>query len=155
PKAHAFTYGKVAYQTAWLKANHPVEYFAALLTSLKDDKDKTGVYLAECRSMGIQVLVPDVNESPSDFGADGTTIRFGLSAVRNVGEGLVAHIVAERERGGPFSDFYDFCWRVDPLVLNKRSIESLVKAGGFDSLGHTRLGLLSSFERIIDLTLAR
>jgi DNA polymerase-3 subunit alpha len=154
-KSHAYCYGMVAYQTAWLKANHPVEYFAGLLTSVKDDKDKTAVYLSECRAMGIEVLVPDVNESVSDFGAADMKIRFGLSAVRNVGEGLVAHIVAERDANGPFADFYDFCRRVDPLVLNKRSIESLVKAGAFDSLGHRRLGLLNAFERIIDLTLAR
>jgi DNA polymerase-3 subunit alpha len=145
----------VAYQTAWLKANHPVEYLAALLTSVKDDKDRTAVYLAECRAMGIKVLVPDVNLSDSDFTARDGTIRFGLSGVRNVGEALVGLIVDERERGGPFTDFYDFCRRVDPTALNKRSIESLIKAGAFDSLGHPRQGLLNSFERIIDGTLAR
>ncbi|MDQ6910755.1 MAG: DNA polymerase III subunit alpha, partial [Actinomycetota bacterium] len=155
PKAHAYCYGMVAYQTAWLKANYPVEYLAALLTSVKDDKDKTAVYLAECRSMGIQVLVPDVNTSSADFRARDKAIPFGLSAVRNVGEGLVAQIAAEREKGGPFRDFYDFCERVDPMVLNKRSIESLIKAGAFDSVGHPRLGLLNAFERIIDRTLAR
>ncbi|MFN2606471.1 MAG: DNA polymerase III subunit alpha [Acidimicrobiales bacterium] len=162
-KSHAYAYGMVAYQTAWLKANHPVEYLAALLTSVKDDKDKSAVYLAECRAKGIRVLVPDVNESESDFTTAGDTIRFGLSAVRNVGEGLVALIVAEREAGGPFADFYDFCQRVDPGVLNKRSVESLIKAGAFDSVGHPRLGLLyvapgeskAAFERIIDTTLAR
>jgi DNA polymerase-3 subunit alpha len=155
PKAHAYSYGMVAYQTAWLKANHPVEYLAALLTSVKDDKDRTAVYLAECRAMGIKVLVPDVNLSDSDFTARDGDIRFGLSGVRNVGEALVGLIVAERERGGPFTDFYDLCRRVDPTVLNKRSIESLIKAGAFDSLGHPRQGLLNSFERIIDVTLAR
>ncbi|HEX2191762.1 MAG TPA: DNA polymerase III subunit alpha, partial [Acidimicrobiales bacterium] len=155
PKAHAYSYGMVAYQTAWLKANHPVEYLAALLTSVKDDKDKSAVYLAECRALGIKVLVPDVNESASDFTARDGTIRFGLSAVRNVGEGLVALMVAEREKNGPFVDFYDFCQRVDPAVLNKRSVESLIKAGAFDSLDHPRQGLLQAFERIIDGTLAR
>nr|MDQ6927426.1 DNA polymerase III subunit alpha [Actinomycetota bacterium] len=155
PKAHAYCYGMVAYQTAWLKANYPVEYLAALLTSVKDDKDKTAVYLAECRSMGIQVLVPDVNTSSSDFRARDTAIRFGMASVRNVGEGLVGHIVAERHNGGVFRDFYDFCERVDPMVLNKRSIESLIKAGAFDSLEHPRLGLLNAFERIIDRTLSR
>src|SRR3712207_2984077 len=155
PKAHAYSYGMVAYQTAWLKANHPVEYLAALLTSVKDDKDKSAVYLSECRALGVKVLVPDVNESASDFTARDGTIRFGLSAVRNVGEGLVALMVLEREKGGPFVDFYDFCQRVDPAVLNKRSVESLIKAGAFDSLGHPRQGLLQAFERIIDGTLAR
>jgi DNA polymerase-3 subunit alpha len=155
PKAHAYCYGKVAYQTAWLKANHPVEYLAALLTSVKDDKDKTAVYLAECRTVKIAVTVPDINRSASDFTSVDGTIVFGLSAVRNVGESLVAMIVAERERGGAFTDFYDFCERVDPQVLNKRSVESLIKAGAFDSLGHPRLGLLQVFELVIDRTLAR
>jgi len=176
PKGHAYAYGMVAYQTAWLKANHPVEYLAALLTSVKDDKDKTAVYLAECRNLGIQVLVPDVNLAASDFTARGAaqdgngaedgsgaaaaggrrgSIPFGLSAVRNVGEGLVERIVAERDREGPFTDFYDFCQRVDPVVLNKRTVESLVKAGAFDSLGHTRKGLCLVFDQIVDRTLER
>jgi len=155
PKAHAYCYGMVAYQTAWLKANHPVEYLAALLTSVKDDKDKTAVYLAECRARRIPVTVPDVNRSASEFTCINGEIVFGMSAVRNVGEGLVALVIAEREAGGPFADFYDFCNRVDPMVLNKRSVESLVKAGAFDSLGHTRKGLMESFERVVDSTLAR
>jgi DNA polymerase-3 subunit alpha len=168
-KSHSYGYGFIAYQTAWLKAHYPVEYFASLLTSVKDNKDKTAVYLGECRSLGIEVLVPDVNLSLAEFaaeraGAAGSpeprgdspgAITFGLAAVRNVGEGLVAHIVAERERAGPFADFYDFCQRVDPQVLNKRTIESLVKAGGFDSLGHPRRGLLLVFEEIVDRTLER
>ena len=165
-KSHAFCYGMVAYQTAWLKANHPVEYLAALLTSVKDDKDKTAVYLAECRTRRITVTVPDINRSASDFtavprdgeaagDAVGLEIVFGLSAIRNVGEGLVGLVVAEREKNGPFADFYDFCTRVDPAVLNKRSIESLIKAGAFDCLGHPRQGLLHAYERIIDGTLAR
>jgi len=163
-KSHSYGYGFIAYQTAWLKAHFPVEYFAALLTSVKDNKDKTAVYLAECRSLGIQVLVPDVNRSLSDFAADNSgrvgpddlgAITFGLAAIRNVGEGLVGHIVAERDQGGPFTDFYDFCQRVDPQVLNKRTIESLIKAGAFDSLGHPRQGLFLAFEEVVDLTLDR
>jgi DNA polymerase-3 subunit alpha len=154
-KSHAYAYGMVAYQTAWLKANHPVEYFAALLTSIKDDKDKSGIYLAACRARGIRVLVPDVNHSESDFTTHEGTIRFGLSAIRNVGEGIVALVVAEREKNGPFADFYDFCARVDPAALNKRSVESLIKAGAFDSVRHPRQGLLNAFERIIDRTLSR
>ena len=168
-KSHAYGYGFIAYQTAWLKAHHPVEYLASLLTSVKDNKDKTAVYLGECRSLGIETLVPDVNRSLAEFAADysggqGTVgaggespgaITFGLAAVRNVGEGLVAHIVAERDRNGPFADFYDFCQRVDPQVLNKRTIESLIKAGGFDSLGHPRRGLILVFEEIVDRTLER
>src|SRR5437868_6006136 len=154
-KSHAYGYGLVAYQTAWLKANHPVEYLAALLTSVKDDKDKTAVYLAECRNRRIAVTVPDVNRAHAEFTAVNGEIVFGMAAVRNVGEGLVGLIVAEREEGGPFADFYDFCSRVDPMVLNKRSVESLIKAGAFDSMGHPRKGLLAVFERIADSTLAR
>jgi DNA polymerase-3 subunit alpha len=168
-KSHAYGYGFIAYQTAWLKAHYPVEYLASLLTSVKDNKDKTAVYLAECRSLGIEVLVPDVNRSLAEFSADfsdgeGTlgaqgdkpgAVTFGLAAVRNVGEGLVGLIVAEREADGPFVDFYDFCQRVDPQVLNKRTLDSLIKAGGFDSLGHPRQGLCLVFEEIVDRTLER
>jgi DNA polymerase-3 subunit alpha len=155
PKSHAYCYGYIAYQTAWLKAHYPVEYFAALLTSVKDDKDKTAVYLAECRNLNVKVLVPDVNVSDSDFIARGDTIPFGLSAIRNVGAGLVAHIVAEREANGPFTDFYDFCERVDPTVLNKRTVESLIKGGAFDAMGHPRKGLCQVFEQIVDRVLER
>ncbi|HEV2760071.1 MAG TPA: DNA polymerase III subunit alpha, partial [Acidimicrobiales bacterium] len=113
------------------------------------------VYLAECRTMGVEVMVPDVNKSMSDFVAVDGKIPFGLSAIRNVGEGLVAQIVSERDVNGAFADFYDFCLRVSPMVLNKRSVESLIKAGAFDSLGHPRRGLLMVFEQVIDRTLAR
>ena len=159
-KSHSYGYGLVAYQTAWLKAHYPVEYFAALLTSVKDDKDRTAVYLGECRSLGLEVLVPDVNRSAGEFtplvADDGRRkIVFGLAAVRNVGESLVERIVTEREESGPFADFYDFCRRVDPVVLNKRTMESLVKAGAFDSLGHPRQGLCLVFEQIVDRTLER
>ncbi len=159
-KSHSYGYGFVSYQTAWLKAHHPVEYLAALLTSVKDDKDKTAVYLGECRAQGIEVLVPDVNRSAAEFtplvGEDGRhRVVFGLAAVRNVGEGLVERIVAEREEHGPFADFYDFCRRVDPMVLNKRTIDSLIRAGAFDSLGHPRRGLCMVFEEVVDRTLER
>jgi DNA polymerase-3 subunit alpha len=129
---------------------------------VKDNKDKTAIYLGECRSMGIEVLVPDVNRSLAEFAADFSggpaspgAITFGLAAVRNVGEGLVGLIVAERTAHGPYLDFYDFCQRVDPQVLNKRTIESLIKAGAFDSLGHPRRGLCLVFEEIVDRTLER
>src|SRR2546421_11642674 len=154
-KSHSFGYGFVSYQTAYLKAHHPVEYLAALLTSVKDDKDKTAVYLNECRVLGIPVLVPDVNVAESDFVGKAGSIPFGMSAVRNVGEGIVAHIVAEREADGPFASFADFCNRVNPTVLNKRALESLIKAGGVDSLGHPPKGLLMGFERIADSAPAR
>jgi DNA polymerase III subunit alpha len=165
-RSHAFGYGYVSYQTAWLKANYPAQYLASLLTSVKDDKDKTAIYLAECRGQGIEVLVPDINVSLSDFAAvqleaSGAgaeprwAIPFGLSAIRNVGEGLVERVISEREKGGAFADFYDFCARVDPMVLNKRTVESLIKGGAFDSLGHPRQGLCLVFEQIVDRTLAR
>jgi DNA polymerase-3 subunit alpha len=169
-KSHSFGYGLVTYQTAYLKAHYPVEYLACLLTSVKSNLDKAATYLADCRSMGIKVLPPDVNRSRKNFGAlapdavpAGVTltvgspgaITFGLSAVRNVGEGLVELLLAERDENGPFDSFYDFVERVPEPVLNKRTIESLIKGGGFDSLGHTRRGLLTVFEHIIDVTLQR
>ncbi len=154
-RSHSVGYGYVSYQTAWLKAHHPAEYLAALLTSVKDDKDATAKYLAECRAMGIEVRVPDVNVSASEFTVRDGAIPFGMSAVRNVGEGLVQLIVAEREANGPYADFYDFVDRVDPQVLNRRTIESLIKAGAFDSLGHPRKGLCLVFETILDRTIAR
>lgn len=160
-KSHSVGYGYITYQTAWLKANHPVPYLAALLTSVKSNLDKAGVYLNDCRQRGIDVLVPDVNRSASDFACElaavageQDAIRFGLSAVRNVGEG-VAELIGSGRAEGPFVDFYDFCERVDPTVLNKRAIESLIKAGAFDSLGHPRKGLLQVFEPIVDATLRR
>ena len=159
-KSHSYGYGLVTYQTAWLKANFPVEYFAALLTSVRDDKDKTAIYLTECRAMGIDVLVPDVNRSHSDFAPakdlDGTSLRsivFGMSAIRNVGENLVDRMVSERTANGPFADVYDFCRRVDPMVLNRRGMESLIKAGAFDALGHPRKGLALVINDMIERTL--
>ncbi len=157
-KSHSVGYGFVAYQTAYLKANHPVEYLAALLSSVKSSLDKAAVYLAECRSLGIRVLTPDVNVSVDDFTStfdadtgDGA-IAFGLSAVANVGAGPVASIVGEREANGAYVDFYDFCQRVDGQVLNRRTMESLIKAGAFDSLGHPRMGLVAVFEQIVEST---
>jgi DNA polymerase-3 subunit alpha len=159
-KSHTVAYGLVTYQTSWLKANYPVQYFAALLTSVKTNLDKAAVYLNECRQMEVPVLVPDVNASESDFSVDlehgvRGAIRFGLSAVRNVGEGVAAQILAARAESGPFTDYHDFCDRVDPNALNKRTVESLIKAGAFDSLGHPRRGLLTVFEQCVDVALRR
>ncbi|MDQ3646698.1 MAG: DNA polymerase III subunit alpha [Actinomycetota bacterium] len=147
-RAHSACYAYIAYQTGWLKAHHPVEYLAALLTSVKDNKDAKPKYLHTARQMGIPVLIPDVNSSDMDFTPVGDSVRFGLSAVRHVGEGVVERIVDARTRGGPFESFYDFCRRVDYQCLNKKTIESLIKAGAFESLGHTRRGLLEAFENI-------
>jgi DNA polymerase-3 subunit alpha len=154
-KPHAAGYALVAYQTAWLKAHYPAEYMAALLTSSKRDKDRTAVYLSECRSMGVQVLVPDVNLSESDYVARNGSVPFGLSAIRNVGEGVVELITEERRKNGPYASFQDFIERVDLSVLNKRTIESLIKAGAFDTTGSTRKGLMLVFEQMIDAVVAR
>jgi len=154
-KSHAAGYALVAYQTAWLKAHYPAEYMAALLTSVKRDKDKSAVYLNECRTMGVRVLVPDVNLSDSDFVARDGTILFGLSAIRNVGEGVVRLITEERRKNGPYESFQDFINRVDLSVLNRRTVESLIKGGAFDGLGIPRKGLLAVFEQMIDAVTAR
>jgi DNA polymerase III subunit alpha len=149
-KAHSAAYGLVSYWTAYLKANYPAEYMAALLTSVGDDKDKSAVYLAECRHMGIKVLPPDVNASGPRFSAVGEDVRFGLSAVRNVGTNVVEAIVRCRKEKGAYTDFYDFLRKVDAVACNKRTIESLIKAGAFDSLGHARKALLAVHADAID-----
>jgi DNA polymerase III subunit alpha len=154
-KSHTVAYGVVSYQTAYLKAHYPVEYMAALLTSVKNHKDLKPLYLNECRRMGIPVLPPDINQSGADFTPRGEEILFGLSAVRGVGEGIVEQIVAAREAKGRFEDFRDFCAKVDGGVLNKRTLENLILAGAFASLGHARRGLVASFEPIVDAALTR
>ena len=149
-KAHTAGYGLVSYWTAFLKANYAPEYMAALLTSVKDDKDKSAVYLHECRRMGIKVLPPDVNDSDADFTPRGGDIRFGLAAVRNVGANVVESIVRTRTATGRYADFPDFIDKVEASVCNKRVVESLIKAGAFDSLGHTRRGLSQVHETMVD-----
>ncbi|WP_432827085.1 DNA polymerase III subunit alpha [Dactylosporangium sp. CA-092794] len=150
-KAHTAGYGLVSYWTAYLKANFPAEYMAGLLTSVGDDKDKMAMYLAECRRMGIEVLPPDVNESSGPFTPVGKDIRFGLAAVRNVGHNVVDAIVRCRQTAnGPYRDFDDFLSKVDAVVCNKKTIESLIKAGAFDSMGHPRRGLLAIHADAID-----
>ncbi|HBY22766.1 MAG: DNA polymerase III subunit alpha [Propionibacteriaceae bacterium] len=149
-KSHAAAYGLVSYWTAYLKANYPTEYMAALLQSVKGDKDKSAIYLAECRRMGIEVLPPDVNESVGAFTPVGQDIRYGLGAVRNVGDNVVAGIVDSREEHGKATDFNDFLANVPLVVCNKRVIESLIKAGAFDSLGHTRRSLMEVFDTRVD-----
>ena len=149
-RAHSAGYGMVSYWTAYLKANYPTEYMAALLTSVRDDKDKSALYLNECRRMGIKVLPPDVNESQSDYTPLGTDIRFGLTAIRNVGENVVASIVANRAVAGRYESFGDFLTKVDGNVCNKKTIESLIKGGAFDSLNHPRKGLTLIYLEAID-----
>ena len=149
-RAHSAGYGVVSYWTGYLKANYPTEYMAALLTSVRDDKDKSALYLSECRRMGIKVLEPDINESDAEYTPRGNDIRFGLAAIRNVGEGVVGSIKATRESKGRFTSFGDFLAKVDAQVCNKKTIESLIKAGAFGSMGATRKGLMAIYLEAID-----
>src|SRR5665811_983408 len=149
-KAHSAAYGLVSYWTAYLKANYPAEYMAAVLTSVRDDKDKSALYLNECRRMGIKVLPPDVNESSANFTAVDSDIRFGLAAIRNVGQNVVEAIVVARTDKGRFISFEDFLRKSPAVVCNKRTIESLIKGGSFDSLQHTRQGLVRVHEAYVD-----
>ena len=149
-KAHSAAYGVISYWTAYLKAHYPAEYMAALLTSVGDSKDKLAVYLSECRRMGIKVLAPDVNESIGFFAAVGEDIRFGLGAVRNVGQNVVEAIREARETKGRFESFHDFLKKVPIPVANKRTMESLIKAGAFDSLGATRRALMEIHEDAVE-----
>ncbi|MBB3661245.1 DNA polymerase-3 subunit alpha [Prauserella sediminis] len=149
-KSHAAGYGLVSYWTAYLKANYPAEYMAALLTSVGDNKDKSAVYLSECRRLGIKVLPPDVNESGPRFTAVGDDIRFGMGAVRNVGGNVVDSIIKTREEKGKYSSFTDFLDKSELVACNKRVLESLIKAGGFDSLGNTRLSMVQVHEDAVE-----
>ena len=148
--SHATAYAVVAYQTAYFKANHPVEFMAALLTSEMGDTDKIVKYMEECRAMGLQVLPPDVNVSGVQFTVAGGTIRFGLAAIKNVGEAAIQSTLATREAKGPFTALADFCARVDLRLVNRRVVESLIKAGAFDSLGLTRAHLLATLDRAME-----
>jgi DNA polymerase-3 subunit alpha len=152
-RAHTAGYGLVSYWTAYLKANYRSEYMAALLTSVGDDKDKAAIYLAECRKMGITVLPPDVNSSERDFVAVGKDIRFGLGAIRNVGGNVVDAITRARTEKGSYTDFSDFLRKVDAVACNRKVVESLVKAGAFDSLGHPRKGLYLVHAEAIDVVM--
>lgn len=142
-KSHSAAYALVAWQTAWLKAHYPAEFMAAMLTSVVDSSDKVGVYIEQCRRMGIPILPPDINASSASFSVDGKAIRFGLSAVKNVGDGAIAEIKNREAAGGPYTSLEDFCSRADMRTVNKRVIESLIKCGAFDSLGAYRSQLLA------------
>jgi DNA polymerase-3 subunit alpha len=152
--SHACAYAYVAYQTAYLKAHHPVEFLSALLTSVRDDKDRKPFYLNAARLMGMAVLPPDVNQSELYFTPSNGDIRYGLAAVRNVGVGVVQQIIEARSQGGPFETFTDFCRRVDSGVLNKKCLESLILAGAFDSLGYSRRALLEGYGKVTTPVLA-
>ncbi|MFQ5881454.1 MAG: DNA polymerase III subunit alpha [Candidatus Methylomirabilales bacterium] len=149
-KSHAAAYAVVAYQTAYLKANYPVEFMAALLTSEMGDTDKTVKYIEECRQIGIEILPPDVNESGSTFRVVGDKIRFGLVAVKNLGETAFQSILNARLTSGKFTSLRDFCERVDLRLVNKRVIESLIKCGAFDSLGYRRSQLMATVDQAME-----
>lgn len=150
-KSHAVAYAVVAYQTAWFKHHYTREYMAALLTSVLDSQDKVAEYIAECRECGIAVLPPDVNESGTTFTVSGEHIRFGLAALKGVGRGVVDALLAERERGGPFQSFPEFCVRMYDTELNKRVLDSLIRSGSFDSMGYRRSQLLRVYEQVVDI----
>ncbi|MCI9393442.1 MAG: DNA polymerase III subunit alpha [Oscillospiraceae bacterium] len=149
-KAHAACYAVVAYQTAWFKRHHPKEYMAALLTSVLDSSDKVAEYTAECRTLGIELLPPDVNESDADFTVVGEGLRFGLVAVKGVGRGFINRLLEERASAGPFPDFVQFCDRMFGMELNRRALENLIKCGAFDHMGYRRSQLLEVFGQVLD-----
>ena len=145
-KSHAACYALISYRTAWLRANHPCEYMAALISSVMNTKDRVPFYVNACHELGIEVLPPDVNESQIDFAVVGGKIRFGLNAVKGVGELACRTIIRAREEGGPFESLWDFTERVDPSVVNKRALESLVKCG---ALPGSRQGMLAVLEQAL------
>lgn len=153
-RSHAYSYGFVAYQTAYLKAHYPAEYMAALLSSVMKDHDKVRPFLGECRNLGVKVRIPDVNSSETIFSTvangDSWDISYGMACIRNIGEGWSDAVVKEREARGVFKSFFDFIERVEQGALNKRAVEAAIRAGAFNSMGHTRQGLLAVFERAID-----
>lgn len=148
-KSHSAAYAVITYRTAYLKANYPIEYMAALISSVMNNPDKVPMYTAESKRMGIKILQPDVNASENGFSVDATSIRFGLKAVKGVGENVISAIVEARHQDGPFKSLYDFCKRVSSNVLNKKAVESLIKAGGFDSVNKNRKQLLENMENTI------
>ena len=149
-KSHSLAYAIVAYQTAWFKYRHPREYMAALLTSVLDSQGKVAEYIAECKDGGIALLPPDINESGAAFTVSGENIRFGLAALKGVGVGFTNAVLAEREKGGPFVSFPEFCARMFDSDLNKRVLDSLIRSGCFDSLGCRRSQLMKVYETVVD-----
>src|SRR6185437_1011238 len=154
-KSHAACYALIAYRTAWLKAHHPHEYMAALISSVMNTKDRVPFYVNACREMGIEVLPPDVNFSQCDFAVVEGKIHFGLNAVKNVGDSAARAIIAARDEGGQFESIWDFCERVDPAAANKRALESLVKCGALDSTDASRMGMLNALEAALGSGAAR
>lgn len=153
-KSHSAAYAFVAYETAYLKAHYPQEFMAAMLSSIMDVNDKVSIYIEQCKHMGIKILPPDINASTASFSVDKDAIRFGLAAVRNVGEGALKTLMECRDKNGKFKSLLDFCSRVDMRIVNKRVIESLIKCGSFDSLGGRRSQLLAVLDQSIDAAMS-
>ena len=149
-KAHAVSYAIVSYRTAYMKRNYPHEYMAALLTSVLDNTPKVTEYIAECRELGIRLLPPDINASDADFTVEEGDLRFGLVAIKGVGRGLIQALMREREIGGPFTAFDEFCRRMNGHDLNRRAVESLIRAGCFDCMGYKRKALMQSVDRVLN-----
>lgn len=152
-RAHSAAYAFVAYQTAFLKCHYPVEYLSALLSSVADRKDQTQLYIEEAQKFGIKVLPPDVNKSYLEYAPDGNDIRFGMAAIKGVGENVVNAIIEEREKNGDFKNIFDFCKRLDPKFVNKKSLEGLIKAGAFSNIEKSRKQLLDNMEHILSTTM--
>ena len=150
-KSHAAAYAVVSYRTAYLKAYYPAEFMAAMLNSFLGNQDKIPAYIEECKRLKIEILKPDINKSDTKFTVDKNQIRFGMGSIKNVGKSAVDEIVSERNKNGEYKDFSDFCERIKESSVNKKCIESLIKAGAFDNLGQTRRTLLASYEKIIDI----
>ena len=151
-RSHSAAYAFVAYQTAYLKCHYPVEYLSALLSSVSDNKDQTQLYIEEAQKYGIKVLPPDINHSFLEYAPDGDNIRFGLAAIKQVGEPVVEAIIKEREENGEFKNIFDFCKRVDAKFVNKKSLEGLIKAGAFSNIEKSRKQLFDNIEHILDVT---
>ncbi len=149
-KSHAAAYGVLSYETAYLKAHYPVEFMAALITSVMGNTDKVVEYIRECNALGIEVLKPDINKSFGKFSVEGNNIRFGLAAVKNVGVNIINNIINEREINGTFSDFVDLVKRLDSKDTNKRVLESLIKCGAFDNISQNRASLMAGYESLLD-----
>ena len=149
-KSHAAAYGVIAYETAYLKAHYPVEFMAALITSVMGNTDKVVEYIRECNALNIKVLKPDINKSFAKFSVEDNNIRFGLAAVKNVGVNIINNIVIEREQNGEFTDFINLIKRLDSKDINKRVIESLIKCGGFDEMGYNRASLMMGYEKVLE-----
>ena len=149
-KSHAAAYGVLAYETAYLKVHYPVEFMAALMTSIMGNSDKVVEYIRECNAIGIPVNPPDINKSFSKFSVEGDSIRFGLAAVKNVGVNIIENIVKEREESGEFKDFVDFAKRLDSKDTNKRVVESLIKCGAFDQISENRATLMAGYESVLE-----